>query len=153
MKRYCRKRRGRSVARRKWQGWEKTNLVEWEGGIAGESKIEVEGEVHDVFLGVAGAGSGLDFLQAVAEEPNAVEKQTVGRALNLKISEEGVGAEEGEHLVQDVVALAVGVGRLAGGERGRGEGEAVGWAAGFGAEGEEREVADEARRVGVLVED
>jgi hypothetical protein len=36
--------------------------------------------------------------------------------LDLKVAEECVGAEEGEHLVEDVVVLVIGVGRLVGRE-------------------------------------
>jgi hypothetical protein len=72
--------------------------------------------------------------------------------LDLKVSEECVGAEEGEDLVEDIVALAVGVGRLVGRQRRRGVGEGVGRASGLGTEREEREVADYAGDVGIIVE-
>lgn len=94
----------------------------------------------------------LDLGQAVAEEPDTVDEESVGGALYLKVAEEGVCAEERQHLVEDVVALAVRVGGL-GGRQGGVEGEGVGRAAGLGAQREEREVADEAGRVRVLVED
>lgn len=64
----------------------------------------------------------------------------VGGALDLEVAEEDVGAEEGEGFVEDVVGFGFGVdfeGVGAGGEGGEG----VGWATGFGAEGEEGEVA------------
>jgi hypothetical protein len=73
--------------------------------------------------------------------------------LDLKVAEEGVGAEQGEHLIEDVVRLGVGVGRLAGRQRRVRGGEWIDGSADLGAEREEREVADEARRVGIRVED
>lgn len=51
----------------------------------------------------------LDLLQAVAEEPDAVDEEAVGWALDLKVAEKGVCSKESEDLVEDVVAFAVGV--------------------------------------------
>ena len=113
--------------------------------------MRVESKIHNILLSLTETRLGLDLSQAVADEPDTVDEQAVGRALDLKVAEERVGAEEREDLVEDVVALVVWVGRLVGGERDGREG--VGGAAGLGAKGEEREVADEARRIRVVVED
>jgi hypothetical protein len=51
-----------------------------------------------------------DLGQAIADKPDSIDKQTVGGTLDLEVSEECVGAEEGEDLVKDIVAIAVGVG-------------------------------------------
>jgi hypothetical protein len=51
-----------------------------------------------------------DLGQAIADKPDSIDKQTVGRALNLEVSEKCVGAEESEDLVEDIVAITVGVG-------------------------------------------
>jgi len=115
--------------------------------------VRVQRQVLDLLAGLARASARLDLAQAVADEPDAVDQQPVGRPLDLKVAEEGVGAEEREHLVQDVVRLGVGVGRLVRGQRRVGEGEGVDGPADLGAEGEEREVADQAGGVGVGVED
>lgn len=72
--------------------------------------------------------------------------------MDLKVAEERVGAEEGEDLVEDIIALAVGVGRLVGRQRRRGVRQGVGRASGLGTEREEREVADYAGDVGIIVE-
>lgn len=124
-------------------------LVEGEAWIAGDGKVEVERQVVDILGGIASRGLGLDLGQAVADEPDAVDEQAVGGALDLKVAEEGVGAEQGEDLVEDVVALAVRVGRLVGRQRRRRDREGVGGPARLGPEGEEREVADQAGDVGV----
>jgi hypothetical protein len=129
------------------------HLVERPRRVAGNGKVEVEGQVHDVLGGVARRGRGLDLAEAVAHEPDTVDEQPVGIALNLKVAEKRVCAEEREDLVEDVVALAVRVRRLEQGQRRVGQRQRVGGAAGLGSEREEGEVADEARDVGVLVED
>lgn len=81
--------------------------------------------------------------QALAHPQNPIHKQTIRISLNLKVSEEGVGAEQAEHLVKRIVGLAIWLWRLGGCERWLG-GEGVCWAAGARAEGEEGEVADQA---------
>jgi hypothetical protein len=129
-----------------------TNLVQGETGITRDGKVEVQREVIHLLAGLAQSGIGLDPLQAVADEPDAVDEQAVGGALDLKVAEEGVCAEEAEDLVEDVVALALDLGGLVRGKRRVREGQDVGRAAGLGAQGEEGEVADEAGRVGVRVE-
>jgi hypothetical protein len=127
-------------------------LVQGEARVSGDGEIEVQRKVQDILLGVPRVGGGLDLAQAVADEPDAVHQQTVGGTLNLEVAEEGVGAEEGEDLVEDIVALTVGVGRLVGGQGWRWDRQDVGRPAGLCPEREEREVADEARRVRVRVE-
>lgn len=128
-----------------------THLVQRPARVAGNGKVEVQRQVQHILRRLLDRGRGLDLAEAVAEEPDAVDEQAVGGALDLEVAEEGVGAEEGEDLVEDVVALRVRVGRLVGGEGD--ERERVGRAAGLGPQREEGEVADEARGVGVVVED
>lgn len=91
--------------------------------------------------------------QAVADIPDSVHEQTIGGTLNLEVAEEGICAEEREDLVQDIVALVVGIGRFMGRERRRGLRESVGGSTSLGAQRKEGEVADEAGRIGVGVED
>lgn len=95
---------------------------------------------------------GADLAEALADEEDAVDEQAVGGALDLEVAEEGVGAEEREHLVEDVVRLGVRVRALAGWDRRAGLRQHVRWAPGLGAEGQQGEVADETRDVGVVVE-
>lgn len=111
----------------------------------------VERQVQHILLGLLGRRRRLDLAQAVAQEPDAVDEQAIGGALDLEVAEEGVGAEEGEDLVEDVVALGVRVRGFKGGQRYRRQG--VGRTAGLCPQRQEGEVADEARRVGVIVED
>lgn len=81
------------------------------------------------------------FGETVAEEEDTVDQVTVCGALDLEVTEEDVGAEEGEGFVEDIVGFAFGVDvvRVDGGRERR---EGVSWSAGFGAEWEEWEVAD-----------
>jgi hypothetical protein len=51
-----------------------------------------------------------DLGQAIADEPDSIDEQTIGGTLDLKVSEECVGTEEGEDLIKNIVAVAVGVG-------------------------------------------
>lgn len=51
-----------------------------------------------------------DLGQTIADKPDSIDEQTIGGALNLKVSEECVGTEEGEDLVKDIVAVTVGIG-------------------------------------------
>lgn len=46
---------------------------------------------------------GGELLQTVGEEEDAVDEEAVGRALDLEVAEEGVGAEEGEGFVDGVI--------------------------------------------------
>ena len=130
-----------------------THLVQGPAWVARDGELQVQGQVRDILGGGPDVGAGLDLGQAVADEPDAVDEQAVGVALQLEVAEEGVCAEEGEHLVEDVVALGLGVGGLVGGQWRVGEGERVGGPAGLCAQGEQREVPDQARLVGVGVED
>lgn len=130
-----------------------THLVQGPARVAGDGELQVEGQVHDILGGGPDVGGGLDLGQAVADEPDAVDEQAVGVALQLEVAEEGVCAEEGEDLVEDVVALGLGVGRLVGGQGRVGEGQRVGGPAGLCAQGQQGEVPDQARLVGVGVED
>ena len=49
-----------------------------------------------------------DLGEAVTDEENEVDEHAVRGALDLKVAEEGVGAEEVERLGDDVVASGVG---------------------------------------------
>lgn len=131
---------------------ELAHLVQREAWVPGDGKVVVKREVLDILGRVAHSGGGLDLGEALAHKQDAVYQHPVGGALDLKVAEEGVCAKEQQHLVQDVVALAIGLGRVV--ERyGRVRvGERVGRAARLGAERQQREVADQARR-GVAVED
>ena len=60
--------------------------------------------------------------------------------MEIEVTEEGVGAVQGEDLVNNVVAFAVWI-RGLGGREGNGR-EDVGGAAGLRTEGEQRDVAD-----------
>jgi hypothetical protein len=134
-------------------GFGKTYLVERPCRVSRNSKVEVKRQVQNILLGIAQRSLGSDLCQTIADEPDSIHEQTVGRALDLKVSEECVGAEKGEDLVEDVVALAVGVGRLVGRQGRRGVRQSVGRTSGLGTEREERKVADYAGDVGVIVED
>lgn len=114
--------------------------------------MQIQSKVHDLLLGIAPRGIGLDLGEAVAEEPDAVDEQAVGGALDLKVAEKGVGAEEGDDLVEDVVALRVRVGGLGGGEGRAWDGQGVGRAADLCAQGQERKVANQPG-LGLRVED
>jgi hypothetical protein len=118
-------------------------LVQRPRRVAGQRKIQIQRQVLHLLGRLAQGRVGLDLGQAVGHEPDAVHQQPVGGALDLKVAEEGVSAEQRQHLVQDVVALRVGVRRLVGGEGLVRERERVDGAADLGAEREEREVADQ----------
>lgn len=133
--------------------WGLVHLVQWPTWITRDGKVRVERQVRDILGGLPHVGGGFDFGEAVADEPDAVDEQAVGGALDLEVAEEGVGAEQGEDLVEDVVGLGLGVGGLVGGEGRVGEGQGVGRPAGLGAQRQEGEVADESGGVGVGVED
>lgn len=130
----------------------KTNLVERPCRVSRNSKVKVKRQVQNILLSITQRSLGSDLCQTIADKPDSIHEQTVGRTLDLKVAEECVGAEEGEDLVEDIVALTVGVGRLVGRQRRRGVGEGVGRASGLGTEREEREVADYAGDVGIIVE-
>ena len=59
------------------------------------------------FFGLPQAHGGPNLTQAIRYEEDAVDEDAVGGALDLEIAEEGVGAEEGYRLVQDIVVLTV----------------------------------------------
>jgi len=129
-----------------------TYLIQRPPRIARKSEIHIQRQVHDILGGISCGSSRLDLGQAIRHEPDAVDQQPVGWALDLKVAEEGVCAEDGEHLVEDVVAFGVLVGGFAGGQvRDRGEG--VRWAAEPGSEREEGEIAYQPGLGGVIVED
>lgn len=91
-------------------------------------------------LGIPLRHGRLHFPQTLADPENSIDEHAVGGALDLKVAEERVSAEQRQRLVEDVVALALGVDLevvCAGGEGG----ESVCWAAGLGAEGGESKVA------------
>lgn len=96
---------------------EKANLVQRECWVSGNGKVEIQSQIVDLLAGIAGIGIGLDLGQAVAHEPDSVDEQAVSGALDLKVAEEGVCAEEAEDLIEDVVALALDLGGLVGGQR------------------------------------
>lgn len=80
-------------------------LVKGEAGIAGNGEVGVQGEVHQGLLGISPAHARLDGGQGLADEQDAINEHAVGGALDLEVAEEGVGAEEGENLVDRVVRL------------------------------------------------
>ncbi len=127
-------------------------LVQGPRRVTRQRKVQIQRQVHDVLLRIAHRGIRLDLRETVAQEPDAVDEEAVRRALDLKVAEKGVGAEERDDLVEDVVAVRVRVRRLGGGQWRVRERERVGRAADLGAQREQREVADEAR-VGLRVED
>ena len=86
--------------------------------------------------------------QALADPQDSVDEHAVGRPLDLKVAEQGVGAEQGQRLVENVIALAFRVDVKIAGAGGEG-GECVGWAARLGAEIGESEVAWRKNRLGV----
>lgn len=98
-------------------------------------------------------GRGPNLAQRLAHKQDAIDEQTVCRALDFKVSEEGVCAEEREDLIEGIVAVGLGLGRLVGGQRRVRQREGVGRAAGLCAQREEGEVANEAWWVGVGVVD
>jgi hypothetical protein len=80
-------------------------LVERECSVARNGKVCVESEVHDGLLGVSPGHLRLDLLDDFANEQDAVYQDTVGGAFDLEVAEEGVGTEQGQCLVQRVVAF------------------------------------------------
>jgi len=89
-----------------------THLVQREARVARNGEIEVQGGVEDLLGGISDAVLGADLGKTLADVEDAVDKQAVGRALDLEVAEEGVGAEQRQYLVEDVVRLGVRVGRL-----------------------------------------
>ena len=116
-------------------------LVQREARLARQTEL-LERQVREELLRGGGvrAALGGELGEAVGQEEDAVDEQPVGGAFDLEVAEEGVGAEEGEHFVEDVVGFRVRV-HVEGGGCGRERGERVGGAACFGAQGEEGQVA------------
>ena len=82
----------------------------------------------------------VDQAGADRPQPGAVDQDAIGGAFDCEVAEEGVCAEEGEDLVEGVVALVRGIdGEFCevGGE-GR---QLLGWTAGSCAQGQEGKVA------------
>lgn len=127
-------------------------LIQWEGRVTRNGEVGVERQVRDILGSRPYVGGGLDLGQAFGDEEDAVDEQAVGGTLDLEVAEEGVGAEEGEDLIEGVVAVGLGVGGLVGRQRRVGQGEGVGWAAGLGPQREEGEVPDQPWDVGVGIE-
>lgn len=80
-------------------------LVEREGSVARNGKVCVKSEVHDGLLGVSPGHLRFDLLNDFAYEQDAVYEDAIGGTFDFKIAEEGVGAEQGQSLVQRVVAF------------------------------------------------
>lgn len=129
-----------------------TYLIKWEGRITRNGEVGIECQVRDILSSRPYVGRGLDLGQALGDEQDAVDEQAVGGTLDLEVAEEGVGAEEGEDLIEGVVAVGLGVGGLVGGQRRVGQWKGVGRAASLGPQREEGEVADQPWDVGVGVE-
>lgn len=80
-------------------------LVEGECSIAGDGEVCVEGKVHDGLLGLSSGHLRLDLLDDFTDEQDAVDENAVGGTLDFEVAKEGVGAEQGQRLVQRVVAF------------------------------------------------
>ena len=116
-------------------------LVQRKPGLARQTEL-LQRQICQELLsrGCVGAALGGEFGQAIGEEEDAVDEEAVGGAFDLEVAEEGVGAEEGQDFVEDVVGFRVGV-DVQGGRGGGERRERVCRATGFGSEGEEGEVA------------
>lgn len=114
--------------------------------------MEIQRQIHHILLGILDRGSWLDFVQAVAEEPDAIDEQPVGMPLDFKIAEECVCAEQRDDLVENIVAFAIRVGRLVGRQRLRRLGQRVGGAADLCAQRQDWDVSNQPG-IGVRVED
>jgi len=114
-------------------------LVEGKPRLAGNAEL-LEGAVDQGLFGGARVHRGLHLGQAVGHKEDAIYQHAVGGALDLKVPEESVGAEEREDLVQAVVRFRVRVdveGVRAGGQLG----QRVCWTSSLGAQWEEWEIA------------
>lgn len=127
-------------------------LVQRPCRVTGHGKVGVQRKVHDILGSGPNVGGGLDLAEALAHKEDAVYEQAVGVALDFEVAEEGVGPEQRQGLIQDIVALRLGVGRLVGREGRVREGERVGGPAGLGAQGQEGKVPDQPWRIWVGVE-
>lgn len=85
-------------------------LVEGEADIAGQAKV-VDGQGGEEALGLAEQGGLCEFGETVGDVEDAVDQEAVGGALDLKVAEEGVCAEEVKDLVEDIIVGCRGVGR------------------------------------------
>ena len=121
--------------------WRLKRLVQRKARLARQTEL-LQTQIDEELLGGARIGVALrgEFCEAVGEEEDAVDEQPVGGALDLEVAEEGVGAEEGENFVEDVVRFGVRV-DVEGGGGGGEDREREGGTAGFGAKGEEGKVA------------
>jgi hypothetical protein len=83
-----------------------------------------------------------DLRQTFAHKQNAINQQSICRTLDLKVAEKRVGTEKRQHLIQGIVTLAIGLGRLRRGDRCIERWKRVSWPASACAEGQEGEVAN-----------
>ena len=49
----------------------------------------------------------LDLAETLGDEQDSINQHAIGRAIDFKVSEEDIGAEQGEDLIDAVVRLAV----------------------------------------------
>ena len=74
-------------------------LVEGPARVSGDRKIQVQGQIRDILGRVSNSSVWLDLREAVAHEPYAIDKKSVGWPLNFEVTEEGVRPEQSEYLV------------------------------------------------------
>lgn len=91
-----------------------TYLIERECRITRHSKVGIQRQIHDILSRLPYIGGRANLAQRLAHKQDAIDEQTVCGALDLKVSEEGVCAEEREDFVEGIVAVGLGVGRLVG---------------------------------------
>jgi hypothetical protein len=107
--------------------WRLEGLIEWEACVAWDREVGVQSNVVDrlycrvsckISLGMENRTYLLrippghawpDLAQHFAHIEDTVDHHTIGGTLDLEVSEEGVGAEESENLVQGVVRLVCGI--------------------------------------------
>jgi hypothetical protein len=82
-------------------------LVEREGHITGNGEV-VKRSVNQSLLRVASTHCRLDLPKALADEQGPIDKHAVGRAVDLEVTEQDIGAKEGQDLVDAIVGFAVG---------------------------------------------
>jgi len=104
--------------------WGLKGLVQREGHIAGncevversiDQSLEEKRSVIDLpnygrrsyLLGFAGVHCRLHLPEALADEQGSINEHAVGRAVNLEVSEQDIGAKQRQDLVDAVVGLAV----------------------------------------------
>ena len=78
--------------------------IKWEACVARDREVIHRKRVeHLVRLNLARrCTSGADFGKAVGDEEDEYDEVAVGRAFDLEVAEEGVGAEEVESFVEDI---------------------------------------------------